>query len=200
MIKMHRCVYHECGRLHRQINYRISDFLISHYLPNSLFSSSNFPAILVSTRASKVFIAFSMKALEPCSLLSSIFSKVVSDDLMAFLVRIKSCHMAEVVWQRNRAPTQPTASTATMVLGINHSLSMQLFFNLHRNPNIWPIVSWFITTRIGHSASESVMKTTTANVTHNSSRRRSLRDDHMSNRTCWDVLQKRKCGIIRGQR
>lgn len=145
MIKMHGCVYHECGRLHRQINYRISDFLISHYLPNSLFSSSNFPAILVSTRASKVFIAFLMKALEPCSLLSSIFSKVVSDDLMAFLVRIKSCHMAEVVWQRNRAPTQPTASTATMALGINHSLSMQLFFNLHKNPNIWPIVFWFIT-------------------------------------------------------
>ena len=79
MISMHSYVYHEFERLHRQIElcydvyYRINRFLNSHHLPNSLLSSSNFLAMLVSMLASRVFIAFSMKALEPCSLLPSIF-------------------------------------------------------------------------------------------------------------------------------
>ena len=86
---MHGYVYHEFERLHRHtalcydVYYRINEFLITHHLPNNLFSSSNFLAMLVSTLASRVFVTLSMKTLEPCSLLSSIFSIVFSRDLMS---------------------------------------------------------------------------------------------------------------------
>ena len=111
MIKMHNYVYREFECLHRQIELcydvycRLDEFLISHHLLNSLFSSSNFLAMLVSTLASRVFVAFSMKALEPCSLLSSIFPIVVSRDLTSANKYPKTFSLQisknQILWNKN---------------------------------------------------------------------------------------------------